>query len=94
MAKQRRKQQNKPVYPTGIHYIKDGEDYKLFKKFGRNNALNDPFYITSDLSEMIDEIENSCRKWKCAVNLKDLKKFINKHTEHEETSIPQSYFGK
>lgn len=94
----KRKQQRKPVVPIGVHYIKIDDDYYLYKKYGKLIIAKDPFYITDDLDELMDEISNSIKKWKFKPKLAELKKFYDQHnineTNNEETDIFKDYFGK
>ena len=94
----KRKPQNKPVVPIGVHYTKVDDDYYLYKKYGKLVIAKDPFYITDDLDELMDEISNSIKKWKFKPKLAEIKKFYDKHNineqQNEETDIFKDYFSK
>lgn len=96
MARKKRKQQNKPNYPTSVHYEELDGEFRLYKVYGKK-IVQDPFYICDDLADMINEIEDSLKRWKCSINLKQLKIFINKHNNnnvanYEEPVIFKSNF--
>lgn len=96
MSKKKRTQPKAPAKPIGIHYKEQDGDFKLYKRWSKEKTASDPFYITDDLNEMIEEIQNCCKKWNCKVNLKELKQFIDKHnTEtNEKTTVPKSYISQ
>lgn len=88
MAQKKRKKQTSPVTPTGVHYTEKDGDFYLYKKWSKTKISSEPFFITDDIANLIEEIERRATSWKLALNLKDLKKFINKHKQDGEPSIP------
>lgn len=91
---QSRKTKQAPKYPKGILFTHNDGEYRLFKIWGKNATAGDPFYITGDLGEMLDEMTAKTKIWNCKIDLKKLNKFIQEHDQKDDqpqADTPRSY---
>jgi len=95
MSRDRKKPQKGNPKPKGVKYTECDGTFKLYKIWSGNKVAGDPFYITEDLAEMVQEIEDKCKIWGFKIDLKELVKFINKHNteDNEQSNFPKSYLS-
>lgn len=76
--KQRKQKKSNPV-PKGIKYTYEDGYFKLYKIWSSKFTSSKPFYITDDISEMVDEIAEKKEIWRVTIDLKNLLKFTEQY---------------
>lgn len=76
--KKRKKISQKIIKPSRVIWEEEDGEFRLYKYYGKKR-IEEPFYITDSLEDLIDELTEKVKRWQCKFDYVGFLKFIEKH---------------
>lgn len=84
----------KPVYPKAIQIVEEDETFKLFKVWNGDKKSSEPFSVSDNLADILDDYKEKCEKWKIKPDMKIIKKLVNNHKSKETNEEADVFKGR
>jgi len=90
--KKRKTKKQKPVYPKAIEIVEEDETFKLYKIWSKNKRSSEPFVVSDNLADVVEEYQEKCEKWNIKPDMKTIFKLVNNHKSKEQNNEEADIF--
>jgi hypothetical protein len=72
--------------PKGIHYeVVEGGEIRMYKIWSRKYTAKEPFIITDDIEDFVDNMYKHYSLWNIKPNMKEVRRFVTNYINKYKT---------